>query len=222
MSRLRHQIDATRAHVRSLWVIVVILSALLVFTLYGWRSAPDRITLHYPPDLRAGVVLNIHDIPAPNVYAFAYYIFQQLNRWSEDGATDYGHNIYRLSPYLTPRFREQLIAKMKLKGQRGELAHRVRSVQALPGLGYQDRRVAVLNAHSWVVWLDLELVETVRGMRVKQPAIRYPLRVVRYGVDQETNPWGLALDGYAGEGPKRLAEDEMSLVLQEPDTKAEG
>jgi integrating conjugative element protein (TIGR03746 family) len=221
MSRLRHQIDTTRAHVHSLWVIVVILVMLLAFALFGWRSAPDRITLHYPPDLRAGAVLNIHEVPAPNVYAFAYYIFQQLNRWSEDGATDYGHNIYRLSPYLTPRFREQLIAKMKLKGQRGELAHRVRTVQELPGLGYEARRVAVLNERSWVVWLDLELVETVRGMRVKQPAIRYPLRVVRYAVDQETNPWGLALDGYADEGPRRLAEDEMSLVLQGPDKKAE-
>ena len=45
--------------------------------------------------------------------------------------------------------------------------------------------------------LDMELIETVRGMTVKNPIIRYPLRVVRYAVDPELNPWGLALDGWA-------------------------
>ena len=41
----------------------------------------------------------------------------------------------------------------------------------------------------WVVWLDLDLFESVKGMTVKRTAIRYPLRVVRYAVDAEANPW---------------------------------
>jgi hypothetical protein len=45
-------------------------------------------------------------------------------------------------------------------------------------------------------------------MPVKQTAIRYPLRVVRYPVDAEANPWGLALDGFAGDGPTRIDESE--------------
>ncbi len=215
MSRLRNQIDATRAQVRSLWGIVVFLAALLVMVLYGWHRAPEQITLHYPPDLRAGAVLGINEVPPPNVYAFAYYIFQQLNRWPNDGAIDYGQNIYRVSGYLTPRFREQLIGEMKLKGKRGELADRERSVRSIPGLGYEARRVEVLNERTWVVWLDLELDEAVRAMPVKQTAIRYPLRVVRYDVDPETNPWGLALDGYAGEGPIRLPKENMKQPLQQ-------
>jgi hypothetical protein len=56
------------------------------------------------------------------------------------------------------------------------------------------------------VWLDLELNESVQGMRVKQTTIRYPIRVSRYPVDAATNPWGLALDGYAADGPVRLDE----------------
>ncbi|MCP4305812.1 MAG: TIGR03746 family integrating conjugative element protein, partial [bacterium] len=154
MSRLRNQIDATRAHVQSLWAIIVILCGLLLYALTGWVQAPDRITLHYPPDLRAGAVLSIREVPAPNVYAFTYYLFQQLNHWPEDGAQDYGNNLYRLSAYLTPRFREQLIARMKLKAHRGELSERVRTVQEVPGMGYEDRRVKVLDDRTWVVWLD--------------------------------------------------------------------
>ena len=69
------------------------------------------------------------------MYVFAFYIFQQLNRWSEDGAQDYGRAIFRISPYLTPRYRADLIADMELKGKRGELAYRVRGVQEVPGRG---------------------------------------------------------------------------------------
>ena len=61
----------------------------------------------------------------------------------------------------------------------------------------------------WVVWLDLDLFESVKGMTVKKTAIRYPLRVVRLSVDPESNPWGLALDGFAGSGPRRLTEAEL-------------
>ena len=63
---------------------------------------------------------------------------------------------------------------------------------------------------SWVVWLDLELRESVKGMTVKKTTIRYPLRVLRYAVDAEANPWGLALDGFAAEGPLRLAASDAS------------
>ena len=71
MSRLRNQIDATRAQVRSLWGVVVLLTALLAMALFGWHRALEQITLHYPPDLRAGAVLGINEVPPPNMYAFA-------------------------------------------------------------------------------------------------------------------------------------------------------
>jgi hypothetical protein len=67
----------------------------------------------------------------------------------------------------------------------------------------------VLGGDVWVVWLDLDLLESVKGMTVKRTAIRYPLRVVRFAVDLETNPWGLALDGFEADGPRRLTDDEL-------------
>ncbi|MGE3465224.1 MAG: DUF2895 family protein, partial [Pseudomonadales bacterium] len=76
------------------------------------------------------------------------------------------------------------------------------------GHGYEERRVVLLNEDAWIVWLDLDLLESVKGMTVKRTAIRYPLRVVRYAVDLEANPWGLALDGFGAEGPRRLTDAE--------------
>ena len=209
MQRYRYAIDNVRAHLRSLWIIIGIQVVISLDFWYGWSQAPKQLTVHVPPDLRSGATLAVGEVPEANVYAFAFYIFQQLNRWSEDGAKDYGMAIFRVSPYLTPRYRADLIADMELKGKQGELAYRVRGVHEISGHGYEERRVDVIAPGVWVVWLDMDLFESVKGMTIKKTAIRYPLRVVRLAVDPESNPWGLALDGFANNGPHRLSKEEL-------------
>ena len=208
MRRYRYEIDNVRAHLRSLWAVIAIQAVVIAGLWFGWSQSPERLTLHIPPDLRSGAVLAVDEVPPPNVYAFAFYIFQQLNRWPEDGASDYGRAIFQVSPYLTPRYRADLIAELDQKGGQGELAYRVRGMQQIPGHGYEEHRVDVLSAHAWIVWLDVDLLESVKGMTVKRTAIRYPLRVVRYAVDLETNPWGLAIPR-AGHDPLVL---DMALT----------
>ena len=208
MRRYRAEIDNVRAHLRSLWAVIGLQCLVILGLWYGWSQAPKALTIHVPPDLRTGATLSANEVPPANVYAFAFYIFQQLNRWPEDGAKDYGKAIYRISAYVTPGFQAELMADLALKGRKGELAYRVRGVQEVPGHGFEERRVAVLAPGVWVVWLDLDLFESVKGMTVKKTAIRYPVRVVSLAVDPEANPWGLALDGYAGEGPQRLHDAE--------------
>ena len=210
MQRYRYEIDNMRSHLRSLWTVIALLLLIILALWIGWMRMPGTITVHIPPDLRSGAVMALDEVPPANIYAFAFYIFQQLNRWPNDGAEDYGKAIFRIAAYLTPSFREQLIADMETKGKQGQLAYRVRSLQAIPGQVYEERRVDVLSKESWVVWLDLELRESVKGMTVKKTTIRYPLRVLRYAVDAEANPWGLALDGFAAEGPQRLAASDAS------------
>ena len=208
MRRYRTEIDNVRAHLRSLWTVIGLQFIVIPVLWFGWSQAPKQLTVHVPPDLRSGATLSVNEAPAANVYAFAFYIFQQLNRWPEDGAKDYGKAIFRISPYVTPRYQSELLADLELKGRQGELAYRVRGVQEIAGHGYEERRVDVLAPGVWVVWLDLNLVESVKGMTVKKTAIRYPLRVVSLAVDPEANPWGLALDGFASKGPHRLKESE--------------
>jgi len=130
--------------------------------------------------------------------------------WPEDGARDFGRAIFRVSPYMTPKYRAELLSDLELKGRKGELAYRVRGVQEVPGHGFEERRVDILDDGVWVVWLDLDLFESVKGMTVKKTAIRYPLRVVRHAVDLEANPWGLALDGFSAEGPRRMTAAELT------------
>jgi len=208
MRRYRTEIDNVRAHLRSLGVVIGLQFVVILALWFGWSQAPKQLTVHMPPDLRSGATLSVNEVPDANVYAFAFYIFQQLNRWPENGAKDYGKAIFRISPYVTPRYQSELLADLDLKGRQGELAYRVRGVQEIAGHGYEERRVDVLAPGVWVVWLDLNLVESVKGMTVKQTAIRYPLRVVSLAVDPEANPWGLALDGFVSKGPRRLKASE--------------
>ena len=210
MRRYRTEIDNVRAHVRSLWGVIGLQFVVILVLWFGWSQAPKQLTVHVPPDLRSGATLSVNEAPAANVYAFAFYIFQQLNRWPEDGAKDYGKAIFRISPYVTPRYQSELLADLELKGRQGELAYRVRGVQEIAGHGYEERRVDVLAPGVWVVWLDIDLLESVKGMTVKKAVIRYPLRVVSLAIDPEANPWGLALDGFANEGPRRLSESDLN------------
>ena len=209
MRRYRTEIDNVRAHLRSLWAVIGLQFVVILALWFGWSQAPKQLTVHVPPDLRSGATLSVNEVPAANVYAFAFYIFQQLNRWPENGAKDYGKAIFRISPYVTPRYRAELIADLELKGRQGELAYRVRGMHEIAGHGYEERRVDVLAPGVWVVWLDIDLLESVKGMTVKKAVIRYPLRVVSLAVDPEANPWGLALDSFANEGPRRLSESEL-------------
>lgn len=207
--RYRKEIDNVRAHVMTLRAVIGVQLVIFLLVWYGWLSAPAHLRVYVPPDLRPGAVLGAEEIPPANVYAFAHYIFQQLNHWPENGDHDYAGAIYRLSAYLTPRYRQELEADLKLRAQRGELTYRRRGVQALAGHGYEERRIEVLGNGAWLVWLDLSISEWVQGMTVKETAVRYPIRVVRYAIDPERNPWGLALDGFGAEGPRRLADGEL-------------
>ena len=210
MRRYRLEIDNVRSHLRSLWAVIALQGLIILALWVGWSQAPKQLRVYVPPDLRSGAVLAAEEVPPANVYAFAFYIFQQLNRWPENGSTDYGSAIFRISPYLTARYRNDLIEDMELKARRGELAYRVRGVHEVPGHGFEERRVDVLSSDAWIVWLDLDLMESVKGMTVKQTTIRYPIRVVREAIDPETNPWGMALDGYGSEGPRRLTDAELA------------
>jgi hypothetical protein len=58
----------------------------------------------------------------------------------------------------------------------------------------------------------MQLQETFRGQQIKDIYIRYPMRVVRYDVDPEKNPWKLAIDCYGNNRPARLNPDEVAAV----------
>ena len=194
--RFQTQVETANDHIATLRIVIAILVVVIAGMWYGWSTSPERLTVHVPPDLRTGADLPVGDIPHPNVYIFADHIFQQLQRWETNGDEDYRSNIYRLQYFITPRFRAWLEGDFQTKYARGELRNKQRAGQKVDGATYEPRRVQVLGDGSWIVWLDYEIREWVGSTITKTVEIRYPLRVVHFDIDRESNPWGLALDGY--------------------------
>lgn len=102
MSRFRHALAERDNHILTLRAVITLLCLCLASVGYGWYSAPQKLTLWFPPDLRSGSTRPWWEVPPASVYAFTFYIFQQLNRWPDNGEEDYSRNLRSLRAYLTP------------------------------------------------------------------------------------------------------------------------
>jgi len=206
MSQFKNKVDALQAHILSLRIILAGMAILCAALFYGWQSAPRHLTIHVPPDLRTGSTRLWWDIPPENVYGFALYVFQQIHRWPLDGETDYPKNLNALRAFLTPSCQALLQQDFRTRQINGELRGRVRGIYEILGRGYAQNptlRVQQLSRDAWRVNLDLNADEYYLTEAVKRTAVRYPLRVVRYDINAEANPWGLALDCFDST-PQRL------------------
>lgn len=213
------QLDALAAARKSnarLTIAVVIVAALGALGMYFAHAMPKNVDLHIAPNMNAGDTVRLDNgqspVPEVNVYGFAYYVWQQVNRWQDDGSTDYGKQIYRFQSYITPRCRAQLQDDMDRRQRANELRSRTRQITEIPGFGYTERRVVADGPSAWTVLLDMQLMETFRGQSIKDTFIRYPIRVVRYDVDRQRNPWRLAVDCYGSHRPARLDQDSVAAV----------
>lgn len=215
MSRFRNGITARDNHIFTLRIFCVLFFAGMLVTSVGWMRAPSDMTIHIPPDLRSGSTQKWWVIPPYTVYAFAFYIFQQLNAWPTNGEVDYSAKIAQLSPYLTPSCQDFLNRDYEFRKNSGELKDRVRVVYEIPRRGYSDSSVDILSDDRWVVRLDLVADEYYHAEKVKRALVRYPLRVVRWEGDPARNPFGLALDCYAST-PQQLE----AMPQAEPEKKS--
>lgn len=197
MSKFRNAVYAEQAHNRTLWIIIMLQFVANAYMWYGWNNSPQELKVHIPPDLSQGVTMNAGEISKANIYQFAYYIYQQLNRWENDGEDDYVNNIYRLQAFLTDNYRKELLKRAHEKLSQGELQARTRSVHQLSNSMYSDNRVKRIAKDVWTVVLDLRVQENHNstGMMIKDATIVTPLRIVFKPIDLEKNPWGLVLDG---------------------------
>lgn len=222
MSRFRNEVAHLQAHVKTLRLAAVALLVMALLLGVGWWSAPKRLTIHVPPDLRSGSTRKWWDVPPENVYAFTFYIWQQAQRWPTNGEDDYPRNLRALSAYLTPGCRAVLQQDYEYRRNNGELRQRVRGVYEIPGRGYGDdpkARVQVLSTNEWVVTLDVSADEYLGSEQVKRALVRYALKVVRMDIDPEHNPYGLALDCYAS-APQRIEAAPAPSLTSKPASAA--
>lgn len=206
MSRFKNEVLHLQAHVKTLRLGATALFVVSLLLCVGWWNSPRNLTIHVPPDLRSGSTRPWWDVPPESIYAFAFYIFQQLNRWPTNGENDYPRNLRALAAYLTPACQAYLQHDYDYRRRTGELRQRVRGIYEIPGRGYGDapvERVKTLSNRDWIVTLDVSADEYYGAEQVKRALVRYPLKVAKSDIDPEHNPFGLVLDCYSGP-PQRI------------------
>jgi integrating conjugative element protein (TIGR03746 family) len=198
MSEYNNQLAAKDDTIKVLKQALMIMSVFIMALLIAVIVMPKRITVHIPPDLSGAVTTGITDIPDPSVYTFAFYIFQQLNRWPVNGGEDYEQRIHNLKNYMTPACFQNRLDDLDKKRRERELNERERAIWEIAGRGYGQHRVIKESDSSWLVSMVVELRVTLLGELVKDRLVNYPVRFVRYRVDYELNPFQLALDCFSG------------------------
>jgi integrating conjugative element protein (TIGR03746 family) len=205
MMRFQNALANARLTIQVLLLTIGLLFVSNLFLILCWHHAQSQLKIFIPPEIPSnGVTLKTETIPPATIFSFAYYIWQNINYWPANGTDDYKHNIESFSAYLTPHFKNELIKDYNERYNQGEIQERLRTLQGVNGSAFNVMDVEFLGHDTWIVHLHLRLTEhmNMNANQVKDTAIDYAIRVVRYDVNSKANVWGLALDGFAEE-PQR-------------------
>lgn len=204
--RFQHALANAWLSIKLLSFACAALFFITISLILGWHNAQKRITVYIPPQIpQSGVTQTAAAIPASFVYSFAFYIWQGLNYWPENGLSDYPKAIEAFGPFLTPKFKQVLNKDYQERQQHSELQDRLRHLQGVNGTSFAINDIEALGNDTWLVHLNVRLTEqmNMNGNAVKDVVLHYTLKVVRYDVNAKANPWGLALDGFI-ENPERV------------------
>lgn len=202
------QLQEQRMYARFRDRIIVGLFVSLALALWGWFNAAKDITVYYPPNITLSTVMKAGAIPEETVYAFVPLILQQLFLWEKNGEEDYASNRARWRALLTERYQRAILDEIENGKRLGTLRGVTRRMQVLPTSVYNDDAVQVVG-NSWLVWLDVEVTDAVNKVPVNTSVRRLGVKVVRYDVNRDANPWQLAIDGIEHDIPL-LSEKEVS------------
>jgi integrating conjugative element protein (TIGR03746 family) len=204
--RFQNALENARLTIQALVLSLAMSFVLNIFLIFGWHAALKNIEVHLPPEIPvSGLNIKANAYPPAFIYSFAYYIWQSINNWPNNGVQDYQKTIASSSPFLTPRFKQFLIRDYNRRINEGEIQDRIRTLQGVNGSAFSVKDVENLGHGNWLVHLHFRLSEhmNINGNQVKDVEIDYVLRVVRYQIDAKSNPWGLALDGFS-QDPMRV------------------
>lgn len=208
--------------IRMLFRLLIIAVVAIIVIANGWSNAQDEIDVHYPPNITVSTTMKAGYIPEETIYAFVPLILQQLFLWENNGAEDYEKNRYRLRQFLTPKFSLYVHSQIEKGVKAGTLNGIKRSMQMMPDSVYKDVSVQMQGKH-WVVWIDTIVKDTIKGVPIDDKFRRMAVRVVRYDINRDLNPWGLAIDGIEKQIPIRAADDvEMMKVSRKENEKGDG
>lgn len=203
MGDARNALHSRDSHIWTLRIVLLLLIGLLLLQTAVIYTRQNDITVHVPPDLSNGAVLKPDELQGVSAYAFAMYVWRNLNDWGVSGSDDYKRLIDEYQCLITPEFESWLRKNEDQKRRQGELDRtRVLSDINL----YKPEFVTELSKNVFSVALLVKIQERVKSVVIKDVAMSYSIRVIPD--KRKCNPMGMALDGFMFDPTRAEAEAE--------------
>ena len=168
MARYQFADDNLYSHIRTLRMIVIALLSLQAATIAGWYATSGVQRLSLPPQLEYAQQIVAGNVHPWEVYNFTGYVWQLLNRCETDCVEDLPARQRRMISFLTPQFAGWL--ERDHAQRRNELSGRTRYL--LPTENpWQVEYARELETGTWIVRLDVLLVEHIGSAEVKRTAV---------------------------------------------------
>lgn len=191
MGDARNALHSRDSHIWTLRMVLLLLTGLLFLQSMVIYTRQNELTVHVPPDLSKGATLKPGALQAANSYAFAIYVWRNLNDWGINGKDDYEKLINEYQCLVTPEFEQWLRKNLAHKKQEGELD---RTRVLFEKNSYKPEFVSELASNVFSVTLLMKIQERVKSVVIKDVVMNYSLRVVPDA--RKCNVMGMALDGF--------------------------
>lgn len=186
--------------IATLVILLFVQSIYICGLLVDGYHIPEHFRVDLPPDISNGVSLKVNQVSKSSVGAFAFYVWQVINNWQDNGLKDSSTQLTKYRYYLSPQFRYDLKNLYKKLSDKGQLQGRIRVVRPMPN---QEPKVTKISSTAWQVILFVRVSEYVNGILVKDKEIEYPIKVEKFNQNAQFNPYGLVLAGFTN-NPKIL------------------
>jgi integrating conjugative element protein (TIGR03746 family) len=208
MSRFKQALGNAKLAILSLGFALVLSFSINVFLGLALFNVPKEITVNVPPVVpTTGLKLKANTISPARIYSFAYYIWQSLQTWPDNGLSDYANNLKNFSPYLTVAFQNVLKEEGKKMNDQGFLFKHQQMTFGVNGSAFNPKDVKYIGNDTWLVHLTMRTINAVappeagKGFSESHVAMdaetSFIFKVVRYDYAPDKNQWGLAIAGYA-------------------------
>ena len=187
----------------------MMLVGLCIFALHGLINMPKNLTLYVPPSIPAsGLTTKVGEVPDTTVYSFAFYVWQSMQTWLNDGEKDYPNNLKNYSQYLTDDFRNELMMESKALDSNGLLMNHQQTTFNADESGFKPEDVQFVGHNTWYVHLVMRTVNRVAtddkdngsfatSHIVRDATTSYVFKVIQTDEVAPQNHWQLQLAGFA-------------------------
>lgn len=206
----KNKLKAHLQELRFLKRIIAVLILLLFITAYAVYTIPRQITVYQPPDVSKAFSQEQGSVPLETVYHFARLLWENINYCEEDCNKEYLQQLDKYSGYLSKDCKRQL--SNHFEKHRGSYQYRNRVLVPTENPSenlFSSDKVERISSNVWYANLTYILKDDVRGLKVRNNKILYPLKIIRSNRPRAVNPLRLEVDCYIdNQGPRLLEKRE--------------